>query len=823
MPFNTEKIFFLPLQQCCCRLKNFFYLMIFFLHSQNQTRKMKALLFLTAALLTLNLSAQNYSRVKIYTDQEGITNLLNKGVAVDHGIRKEGIFIISELSQKDIQQLSALNYQYEILIDDVSTFYVQQNKNADNSTKNTLCTDNSPIPGGNVIPSNFHVPSTYGGFFKYNEMLQELDNMAALYPNLISVKAPISNFLTWENRPIYQVKISNNPNTDDGDPMALYSAVHHAREPLGMSEVIYYMWYLLENYATNPEVKFLVDNTQMIFVPCLNPDGYIFNETTDPNGGGMHRKNRNPSVGSSNGGVDLNRNYGYQWGTSGVSFDVNDDTYPGTSAFSEPETQAMRWLVQNLPIRSALNAHTYSNLLLFPIGTSTSAFANHHAYFQALANYLVQYNGFVAQKSSALYPASGDSDDYMYMSDNGVLQKDTVFAMTPEIGSSFWPATSEIIPLCQGMLFPNLGMSHMLHKYYIVEEDDPSNVIALTGDFHHTVQKLGREAGSALVSIEPLQNITAVGAPITYNLAILGTGDGNISFALDNAIQTGDSIIYVLSTDDGDWIKRDTIVKIYGGDYDTLAFETGDDLSNWTGGWSTSGTIFYSPSKSITDSPGYYPNNVNRTTTYTPVIDLTSSTAAHVSFFARWDIEKDYDYCQFQVSTDGGTNWIAQCGLFTQNSSNQNGTIQPQNQPLWDGARTTWVEEKIDLSDYIGQSIKVRFILKSDGGVRKDGFYFDDFRILSIIDTVSTAGIANLTNSVVSIYPNPSNGELTIKNAAVNDNVTVYDIRGLLVFSSKITEMNETKIDLSSLSNGSYFVKISGESTNAIQQLIIKK
>ena len=79
------------------------------------------------------------------------------------------------------------------------------------------------------------------------------------------------------------MKISDDPNTDDPtEPNVLYTAIHHAREPMSMSQTIFYMWYLLENYAISAEVQYLVDNTEMYFVPCLNVDGYLINEVDDP-------------------------------------------------------------------------------------------------------------------------------------------------------------------------------------------------------------------------------------------------------------------------------------------------------------------------------------------------------------------------------------------------------------------------------------------------------------------------------------------------------------------------------------------------------------
>ena len=203
---------------------------------------------------------------------------------------------------------------------------------------------------------------------------------------------------------------------------------------MSLMETIFYMWYLLENYGTNDEVTYLVNNTQMFFVPCINPDGYVYNETTNPNGGGMWRKNRRNNGGGVY-GVDLNRNYSYGWGTTGTSATPSNDTYRGPSAFSEPETQAMRWLVQNNDFEMAFNAHTYAEDILFPIGTTTAEFAPHHNYLQDYTNHMVELNGYTAMKSSGLYPASGDSDDYMYKVDVGVGLKDTILRLELHFGN----------------------------------------------------------------------------------------------------------------------------------------------------------------------------------------------------------------------------------------------------------------------------------------------------------------------------------------------------------------------------------------------------
>ena len=177
--------------------------------------------------------------------------------------------------------------------------------------------------------------------YTFDEVLIELDSMRLLYPSLISAKQSIGTSI--EGKDIWIVRISDNPDVDEQEPEVLYTALHHAREPQSMMTLMYFMYYLLENYGTDPEATFLVENRELYFVPVLNVDGYLYNQQTNPNGGGFWRKNRHNN-GDGSFGVDLNRNYGYQWGydNTGSSPNPSNNTYRGTAPFSEPETQAIR-------------------------------------------------------------------------------------------------------------------------------------------------------------------------------------------------------------------------------------------------------------------------------------------------------------------------------------------------------------------------------------------------------------------------------------------------------------------------------------------------
>jgi carboxypeptidase T len=774
--------------------------------------------FFTFSFFTYSQTNQeSYSKCKIFTNDEGLIQLNQLGIAVDHGIRKKNTFFISDFSAKEIQLMTQNGFQVEILIEDVVTFYKNQEREI-GIIRNASCSTNQTYHAPEV-PSHFSLGSM-AGFFTYEEYLSHIDLMASLYPDLITVKAPIGSFQSIEGRPIYYVKISDQANQDETEPEVLYTAIHHAREPNSLSSTIFYMWYLLENYATNEEIKYLVDETEMFFVPVVNPDGYIYNQTIEPNGGGLWRKNRKDNL-DGNFGVDLNRNYSHGWGTTGISFDPSSETFPGTGAFSEPETQAMKWFCEQRDFLYAFNAHTYSNLILFPIGTEINVFAEDHDYFQSISSHMVQYNSFIAEKSSNLYPASGDSDDYMYAEDLTIKPK--IFAFTPEIGTQedgFWPVSDRIIPLCQDMVFSNLVLAFATHNYWSVKEVDAQVITETSGVFTHEVNRLGLDNSPLIVSIEPLSGIESVGSQLSYTLNLNENSTGTISYTLSPSILFGQEIKYVLVSNFGPIQKRDTIVKTFGNP--TLqSIDNASTIENWLGDWNTTTEDFVSPSTSITDSPNdTYNNDTSKIMTYIPTINLTNATAAKVEFYAKWQIEENFDYVAFEVSTDS-INWVPQCGKFTNIGTNADGSVQPQGLPIYEGEQNTWVLEEISLNDYLGQNIHVRFILKSDGGVTDDGFYFDDFKIYYNV----TNSLNELVSNQLLIYPNPAKDKISIAFPQVMNNVkyVLKDLQGkTLISGDKIGMMNSLTLSLDQLSNGSYYLEIIDENkVKYVNKLIV--
>jgi hypothetical protein len=570
------------------------------------------------------------------------------------------------------------------------------------------------------------------------------------------------------------------------------------------------MWYLLENYATNPEIKYLVDNTELYFVPCVNPDGYLYNEQTNPNGGGMWRKNRRAN---SNGtfGVDLNRNYGYMWGSNvGSSPSPSSDTYRGTARFSEPETRMMKRFCEDHHFITALNAHTYGNDLIYPWGHQTDSLTPDSTLFEKWGKKMVEENGYVSGLGTATigYYTNGDSDDWMYGEQN---TKSKIFSMTPEVGadvspSGFWPPANQIIGICIDDASMNLMAVRLLTAYAELKDLNSNTVTATSFYQKYSLERLGYDStASYQVSIQPILNVVNTGAAITYpHLNLFETKIDSIQVYVSAGLQDGDIIRYVIELNQGAFTYRDTITKIFGNGLITYSNACSNmNATSATGSWGISNNIYHSAPSSITDSPlGNYADNASSEIVLNDTIDLTSVTDAELRFWTRWNTEASYDYVQVMASPITTNNWTALCGLYTK-TGNANQAI---GEPLYDGSMNTWVEERMDLSNYIGQNIKIKFVITADANTNFDGFYVDDISIKVFGD--STVGIKSVTQSVgITAYPNPANESLIISNNSESNTIVLCNVMGEEIKRISILPGQKTTIQLNDLPHGIYLLK----------------
>ena len=587
---------------------------------------------------------------------------------------------------------------------------------------------------------------------------------------------------------------------------------------MSMMQLVYYMWYLLENYQTNPEIRHLVDQTELYFVPCINPDGYVYNESMNPQGGGLWRKNRRNN-GDGTFGVDLNRNYGYAWGVNnqGSSPTTASDIYRGTQAFSEPETQNIRDFCQAHAFELVLNYHSYGNAVLYPWGHLHQLTPDSTLY-QQYASIMTQENDYVAgiNRNILGYSTNGDADDWMY---GEQVQKNKIISFTPEVSSGgFWMPVSAIIPTCQQVVWQNITTAQLVQHYGVLEPRNEVVAKQMTYFTKYELTRYGKQNGTFTVQVQPISsNIQAVGSAKNYVLNSLEKQNDSISITLQSTIQNGDLIRYEILLDNGFYITKDTIEQTFG-QYIAILQDNGNQLTNWQNqngsNWDISTTDFYTPIGSITDSRnGRYQTNQNTAIELIQTIDLTTALDARISFWAKWDIDNDYDYVQLLAAGDDGI-FYPLCGNYTNLGTN----YQRLNEPLYDGQQSSWVLENSSLQDYLGDSaVQVKFQLVSDAFVAGDGFYFDEFTI-NVLDPLLTTKKQHLKPNwaLEQSIPNPANSRLFIPFQILESNeentssyLQIVTPLGQLIYQQAIfaTQVG-VDLDVSDWEKGVYFYQI---------------
>jgi len=237
-----------------------------------------------------------------------------------------------------------------------------------------------------------------------------MNELVSRYPALASM---VDVGTTLQGRTIWGLRVTTSASTAPG---VVYFGCEHAREWITSTVPTHFAQHLLENYGSDSTVTDLMDNVEFYLIPVFNVDGYIYTWTNNR----MWRKNRRDN-GNGSFGVDINRNWGEGFGGIGSSGVPSNDTYRGPSAFSEPETAALRdFLIARPNIRAQLDIHSYSQLILWPHGY-TSMLPADQDYYRALGSAMqsmieMPYGTVfdIGPVYTAIYPASGVSVDWTY-------------------------------------------------------------------------------------------------------------------------------------------------------------------------------------------------------------------------------------------------------------------------------------------------------------------------------------------------------------------------------------------------------------------------
>ena len=170
--------------------------------------------------------------------------------------------------------------------------------------------------------------------------------------------------------------------------------------------------------------------------------------------------------------------------------------------------------------------------------------------------------------------------------------------------------------------------------------------------------------------------------------------------------------------------SRSSTVNQYGIDYYTITCE-GEHTLRFNG----STVVGLMPVNANSGDYMFWSNRGDESDmTLTREFDFTGVSGPINMSFAMWhDLETDYDYVFLEASTDGET-WeilTTPSGTGEDPSGNSYGWG-------WNGQTNGWVTEEVDLSQFAGKTVQIRFEYVTDAALNGEGFLLDDVQIDAI-------------------------------------------------------------------------------------------
>lgn len=520
-----------------------------------------------------------------------------------------------------------------------------------------------------------------------------------------------------EGRDLWMVRITGNIGQPANKPGILFNGCQHAREWVSPMTVTYIVEQMLNSYGSDPRVTSLVDDNEFYIIPIVNPDGYQYSWDFQR----LWRKNRRNN-GNGTTGVDLNRNWGVNWGGPGSSSDPSNETFHGTGPFSEPETTAMRdFYLAHPNIVASIDFHSFGQLALYPWGYQLGGPDDggvHEVVGDEMVSAIASISGQTYTPGpvmDTLYQASGGSLDWTYG------ERDAI-SFTIELRDTgqggFLLPPDQIIPTCEEnweavLRFAELTTRGALISFpegrpgFITSSDNttmPVQVVpVITGSVNESTARLVTRVNGGAWTETPMTNLggalfeaTFPTAPcdstVDYYIAI-DASDGNSTYvspddAPTDSYSTEAFDISVIASDDFEADQGWTVTNI---DVADGAWERGvpaglgdrgDPLVDADG----SGACY------LTDNvAGNSDLDGGPTILTSPVYDLAGAVDAYLEYslwFTNDDL--DEDAISVELSANSGASW-----QLVETTGTLNG----------------WVDRLVRVNDFITPSatVQVRF------------------------------------------------------------------------------------------------------------------
>lgn len=777
---------------------------------------MKYISIIAFVLILSNYSAFSEKYSLIEPDSSDISKLSSwdeLGIESSDILRNgENLSFIADDYVKGI--LLKKGIKFKVLVDDYSQFLADRANAYQDKNPNTLAGDS--------------LYGSMGGFFTLDELYARYDTLVSRFPDIAS-KEIIGK--SYEGRNIYAYRFGNFKSASPmGFPEVLFTSLHHAREPGGASVLLFFIEHLFDKYSQNiEEAKYLLDHRNITVVPAVNPDGYEYNRSKYPNGGGLWRKNRR-KVNDTTYGVDINRNYGPMefWNSSvgGSSTNPAMNTYRGEAPFSEPETQAIQTLCEKSNFKIAVNYHTYGNMLVYPWGvlstdTPDSLLFRKFAYFTSSINKYI----YGLDKQTLNYQTQGSSDDWMYLQNE---KKGKILAFTTEVGNTydnFWCKRERIYPLCLENLRPNYEFlwsadyNFKILNFNFDRMQDENAILKLE------VANIG--AGTPpktnIMKLKSLNDSIIVLNP-QYFITALASGESDypeFRLSCQNGFDNGGFVGFEAAIQQNGISRKDTFfVRLFKPETTILFDSTTYEWALGTWGIEYDSTINQNV---LTDSPNKNStNNFDSYATYNQAIDLRSFHRADLVFSSKWFIEQNWDAGVVEISTDSGINWLNLSSPRMTKGLGMKSSKQKEDMNFFEGNNFDYSVQTVNLDEYCGNIIQLRFGLLADKSGSYNGWMISSALInkydkyTSMAELLPTESkheniIVHRGEKIIKIVENLGGGRFYLCNAL-----------GKTIASGSVSQ-DFIEIETSGITLGSYFLILEiGGKTTPITCLIVE-
>ncbi|KAL1893040.1 hypothetical protein Sste5346_006721 [Sporothrix stenoceras] len=284
----------------------------------------------------------------------------------------------------------------------------------------------------------------FQSFHPYADHMQFLEDVQARHPEHTEL---VSSGLSLDGRNLTGLRVFGSGRGQIKRPAVVFHGTVHAREWIATMVVEYLAFQLAEatsqaadttmsfdNKTTYGNIASLLETYDVYAFPIVNPDGFVYTQTTDR----LWRKNRQTNENTTTTtsasstlttaciGRDINRNWPIAWAVDGgASIDPCAQDYRGGAQADAPETVALTsWLLAthaSQSIKLYIDYHAYGQLFMTPYGYSCEKFPANNAELQDLAtgtsDAIYDVHGVYFQSGgicSMLYKSTGNSVDYVH-------------------------------------------------------------------------------------------------------------------------------------------------------------------------------------------------------------------------------------------------------------------------------------------------------------------------------------------------------------------------------------------------------------------------